>query len=97
MAEYLCECASTACLERIVLRFGEYDTIRETLTYFAVAPNYQHVVPEVERIVGKTDRYWIVEKIGAAAALAVAESTTSDSVAGGAPSLDDASGWSAVR
>ena len=76
LAEYVCECASADCVERITLTFGEYQTIRRTPTYFAVVPNYLHVVPEVERIVGKTDRYWIVEKTGVAAEIAVAESTT---------------------
>ena len=42
-----------------------------TPTYFAVAPNDLHVVPEVEQIVGKPDRYWIVEKVGTAGRIAV--------------------------
>ena len=66
-AEWLCECANGDCLERISMTTGEYRTLRETPTHFAVAPGDQHVIPNIERIVDKTDRYWIVEKLGAAA------------------------------
>jgi len=73
--EWLCECADLDCRESILLTIGEYETVRQTPTRFAVAPSYLHVVPEVERVVAKTDRYWIVEKLGVGAKIAIDEST----------------------
>jgi hypothetical protein len=39
-------------------------------THFAVAPGEEHVLPDVERIVEKRERYWVVEMVGEAAAVA---------------------------
>ena len=36
---------------------------------FAVAPSAAHVVEDIERVVERTDRYWIVEKYGVAGEL----------------------------
>jgi hypothetical protein len=47
-----------------------------------VAPDPSHVFFEVENVVGQTERYWVVEKIGTARA--VAEST-SEELPEGAP------------
>ena len=74
----MCECANTDCLEQIRMTTREYAILRETPTYFAVAQSDQHVVPECERIVGKTDRYWIVEKLGAAAKIVAEDRATSE-------------------
>ena len=36
-------------------------------THFAVVPDERHVFADVERVVERHDRYWVVEKSGAAA------------------------------
>jgi hypothetical protein len=48
----------------------QYEELRSEPTHFAVVPNEEHVSPDVERIVDKRDRYWLVEKIGEAAEIA---------------------------
>ena len=75
---WICECAHTDCLERIDMTLGEYETLRKAPNRFAVMPNERHVVPEVERVVEKTERYWVVEKVGAAANVATELAQTDD-------------------
>jgi hypothetical protein len=71
--DWVCECADTACIEKISLTIEEYEALRSVSTHFAVAPSPGHVLFEVENVVRQTDRYWIVEKIGTAAAVASKE------------------------
>ena len=66
--EVLCECNNRACADPIPLTQGEYDSVRAKPTHFFVKPG--HVDPEIERVIGRTDRYMIVEKIGDGAAVA---------------------------
>ena len=54
---------------------GRYEELRANPVHFAVASAEMHVVPEVERVVEKRERYWGVEKLGEAAE--VAENSTS--------------------
>jgi hypothetical protein len=75
---WACECASTQCLEQIPMTLGEYGALRTDPTHFAVVPGDVHVLPEVERIVEKNDRYWVVEKIGTAGAIAAELAEPSD-------------------
>jgi hypothetical protein len=63
---WACECADIGCMEQIELTLGEYEALRAQPGRFAVAPGDAHVVPEVEDVVAKTDRYWVVEKRGEA-------------------------------
>jgi hypothetical protein len=70
--DWVCECADTACVEKIAMTIGEYEALRSNSKHFAVAPSPSHVYFEVENVVGQSERYWIVEKIGTAAAEVVA-------------------------
>ena len=63
--EYVCECANADCTFRISLRTDEYETVRAEPTQFVVLP--LHYTPEVEELVAKRERYWIVRKTGEAA------------------------------
>ena len=65
---FVCECAEEACEEGIELTPEEYEAVRAKPTFFAVAP--RHAVAEVERVAEKHQRYWVVEKVGKAAAVA---------------------------
>jgi len=71
-SEWVCECANAACFERVEMSLDEYESIRQHPTRFAVCPAIQHVYAEAERLVEKTDRYWVVEKIERAARVATA-------------------------
>lgn len=59
---YLCECANPDCTFQAQLERSEYENVRSDATRFFVLPG--HYTPEVERLVTKNDRYWVVEKTG---------------------------------
>ena len=64
--EWICECASRTCTEKVQMSVDEYEAIRALGDRFFVAPSDEHFWPDVERVVERNDRYWIVEKIGVA-------------------------------
>jgi hypothetical protein len=66
--EFICECASRTCLDRITLTLRQYEHIREDGTRFFVAPGHANV--EVEKIVEQASRYHVVQKDGAAGIVA---------------------------
>jgi hypothetical protein len=51
-------CSRTGCVR---------EEIRNVPTHFVVMPGDAHVIPEVEVVVNRTNRYWVVEKTGHAA------------------------------
>jgi hypothetical protein len=59
-AEFMCECADPACVERLEVSLAEYEEVREEPTQFLLDP--AHVKPDVERIVERRRGYAIVEK-----------------------------------
>ena len=65
--EWVCECADMTCMKAIELSIEEYDAVRAATTRFAVAPGTEHVNLEIERVVQREERYWVVEKIGVGA------------------------------
>jgi hypothetical protein len=70
LADWICECANDDCTEQIAMTSAEYEEVRAAPTRFAVGASDDHVVPEIEDVVARNDRYWIVEKRGEAAELA---------------------------
>ena len=68
VSDWFCECADTACDERIELTPAKYEEVRAIGIRFVVAPG--HVYPNIERTVEKADGYWVVEKHGDAGELA---------------------------
>lgn len=60
----VCECTDAACREPVALLPAEYEAVRADGARFVVAPG--HDSPPIERILEKTDRYWVVEKFGEA-------------------------------
>ena len=69
--EFMCECADDTCFEYVSLTLEEYSSIRNSgPTYFVVRPS--HTNTEIERVVdGEADRYDVVQKLGAAAEVAI--------------------------
>lgn len=61
MPDWACECAFQ-CAEPVQMTIGEYEAVRSQASHFLVVPHPDHVVNEVERVVARHDRYWIVEK-----------------------------------
>jgi diaminopimelate decarboxylase len=58
--EFLCECGRESCEERILLSSGEFERAHKEDDRFVLAPGHQ--TEELERVVERTDRYWIVDK-----------------------------------
>jgi hypothetical protein len=71
-ADWVCECANEECLERVQLTVPEYESVREDPAHFLVAPSDRHVLPEVERVLARHERYWVVQKEDRAADVAEA-------------------------
>jgi len=69
LGDWVCECAENACTERIALTTPEYEAIRANPRRFAVAPSEDHVIQEIEDVVERQDRFWVVEKTGPAGEL----------------------------
>ena len=70
LGDWVCECADESCVERIALTLAEYEIVREDPRRFAISPGDDHVVPEIEAVVARTERFWVVEMIGKAGELA---------------------------
>ena len=66
--EFICECASRACLERIPLTLLEYEHIRAEGTRFFVVPGHERA--ELELVVETAPNYYVVEKHGTAGVVA---------------------------
>ena len=65
---FLCECAQVRCSQVIELTPEEYRAVRETGRRFLVVPDAAHTSPDLEVVVERHDRYWVVEKLGEAGA-----------------------------
>ena len=72
LAEWACECANKNCPEPVLLSIEEYEAIRAKPTHFLVAPDGEHVNPQIERVVQREERYWVIEKVGVGAAISEA-------------------------
>ena len=68
-AEFLCECGDDRCTHRIEVPLEEYERVRQSPTRFLVKRG--HVIPEVEEVVRRRQRYAIVEKVDRVAARVV--------------------------
>ncbi len=63
--EFMCECgAEGGCGERVGMTVDEYDRVRAQDDRFALLPG--HETPALEKVVERTERYVIVDKIPAA-------------------------------
>jgi hypothetical protein len=70
VGEWLCECARRECSERIEMTPEEYERVRQDGARFFIAPSEEHVWLDVEQVVERRERYWVVEKVGVAAVYA---------------------------
>jgi hypothetical protein len=58
--DYVCECSFAGCSSTITLTHDEYEHVRSDGTHFVIALNHEH--PEIDRVIGETDRFAIIEK-----------------------------------
>lgn len=57
--ELYCECANKLCEERIGISYEKYNQAK-IVENFVIKP--EHYLPEFERLIDKTARYWTVAK-----------------------------------
>ena len=67
-SEFVCECADDGCIERIHVPRETYAAVRSEPTRFIVAPGHENV--ELEKVVERHDRFFVVEKFGTAGRIA---------------------------
>ena len=60
--DFLCECSSLGCVERVKLSKAQYEQVRAAGDQFFVVPG--HESPTIERIVDRHETYLVVEKLG---------------------------------
>jgi hypothetical protein len=69
-AEFVCECGTASCVERVRMSLAEYEQVRAEPTTFLIVPG--HEILEVERVVRRDRRFWVVRKeVGEAEELAL--------------------------
>jgi hypothetical protein len=70
LGDWVCECANNACTQRVALTSGDYELVRSDPKRFLIAPGDDHVFEEIEAVVERNERFWVVEKEGPAGELA---------------------------
>ena len=66
--QFICECSTADCFERISLTLQQYEHIRSAGVRFVVTPGHED--PEVELVVETMGPYSVVEKDGSAGIIA---------------------------
>jgi hypothetical protein len=66
--EFICECSTSGCFERLSLTVEEYERVRQDGTHFLVADGHEDI--EIEQVIEHRDGYVIVEKDGVAGLVA---------------------------
>lgn len=61
---FVCECSRLDCAAQIDITLPEYADVRSNPRWFVVAAADEHVFPEVEQVIARKDRYFVVEKLG---------------------------------
>jgi hypothetical protein len=59
-AEFVCECGTASCVERIRLRLADYEAVRAEPTHFVIVPG--HELPDIESVVRREPTYAVVSK-----------------------------------
>lgn len=56
----VCECGDRECVEQLEISIAAYETVREDPSFFVIVPGHEEA--DVERVVSRDERYWIVSK-----------------------------------
>ena len=63
LSVFVCECSRMDCIEQVEMTLAEYARVRSNPRWFAVAPAAEHVAAGLERVLERTERYFLVEKL----------------------------------
>ena len=66
--EFICECSTSGCFERLSLTLPEYGRIRQDGTHFLLADGHEDI--EIEQVIAHRNGYVVVEKDGVAGLVA---------------------------
>ena len=66
--EFICECATSGCFERLTLTLAEYERVRADGAHFLIAAGHEDI--EVEQVIAERETYVVVEKDGVAGLIA---------------------------
>jgi hypothetical protein len=66
LRDVVCECARADCTALVPVTDAEYEAARADGNHFIVAPSAEHTDENVERVVLRNERFWLVEKDGTA-------------------------------
>lgn len=66
--EFICECATTGCFERLTLTLKEYERVRADGAHFLLAAGHEDI--EVEQVIAEGEEFNVVEKDGVAGLIA---------------------------
>lgn len=69
--EFICECPTRDCFERLTLTLAQYEQVRGGGTHFLLAEGHEE--PEIEQVIAKHATHVVVEKEGLAGAVASAD------------------------
>ncbi len=72
LEQFVCECFLPDCSVVLELTAGEYLSVRAEGTRFLTFPDSSHQDPNIEIVVERHDRFWVVEKCGEAGRIAEA-------------------------
>jgi len=72
---YVCECGDALCTELVQLLRAEYEHVRSRATWFLIALGHELLGGGAEQVVETHEHYQVVEKHGAAGAVAEATAT----------------------
>jgi hypothetical protein len=64
----LCECPRQDCTQVLLVTFREYERVRSDPRWTLTAPGHEDL--EIERVLERTDRFFLTEKFGLAADVA---------------------------
>lgn len=74
--EFVCECGSAECSERLQVPIDEYERVRAHGRRFIVATGHER--PELEKVIDEREGWLVVEKTGEAGAVAEQEDPRSE-------------------
>jgi hypothetical protein len=66
--EFICECSTSGCYERLSLTLAEYERVRQDGTHFLLADGHEDI--EIEQVVSDHGTFVVVEKDGVAGLVA---------------------------
>jgi hypothetical protein len=68
LGDFICECSSAGCLERLSLLTTDYERIRQRSDWFIVKPGHEDLTIEI--VVERHPAFLVVEKTGVGRAIA---------------------------